>query len=138
MKTSPDSLAVYRTESGHKLGILYRKEWLSIGPRGVKGFAVVQVDGLAAADAADTWGTHICAAVNACAGIATQALQPGLLENLLAALEAVLPFAENEEASLYECWKRNGDGDYDETLTACTAALDAARAILAKAGRRPL
>jgi hypothetical protein len=52
---------------------------------------------------------------------------------LLAAIEALLPFAENEESSLYECWKRNADGEYDESLTACAAALNSARAAIAKA-----
>lgn len=60
-----------------------------------------------------------------------------LPDEMLAALEALLPFAENEETSLYECCRRDGDGEYDESLTACTAALNSARAVMTKAKRRP-
>ena len=137
MKSSPNAMHIYRTESGEHLGVTYRKEWLSMARRGLKGYAIVHVDGSDAEDATDTWGQHISAAVNACAGIPTAALRAILLSEVLAALEALLPFAENEESSLYECWKRDGDGEYDASLTACTTALDSARAILAKAKRRP-
>jgi hypothetical protein len=78
---------------------------------------------------------RIVAAVNACEGIPTEALELGIVADLLAALEAILPFAENEETSLHECWRRDRDGGYDDSLTACTAALSLARSALARATR---
>jgi hypothetical protein len=142
MKTATKALDCYRSESGEHLGIPYRKEWLSIGPRGVKGHAIVHVDGSDAKDAVDTWGRHLCAAVNACAGIATEALEQGVVCELVEALAAVLPYAENEAASLQECCKRDRDAALQEEADACTRVLDRAWAVLARttqpaAQRRP-
>jgi hypothetical protein len=52
---------------------------------------------------------------------------------LLAALEAVLPYAENENASLYECWKRDGHAALKEGSDTCTTAIEQARTAIAKA-----
>jgi hypothetical protein len=97
MQSTPDALAVYRTETtliGH---FRHRKEWLSIAARGAQGYAVVQVDGPDAYDAAASWGQHISAAVNACAGIPTAALCDGVVAELLEALEGVLAWAEESK-----------------------------------------
>ena len=47
---------------------------------------------------------------------------------LLAALTAILPYAENENQSLYECWKRDGDAATKEALDACERSIKEARA----------
>ncbi len=52
---------------------------------------------------------------------------------LLAALEALLPYAENERGSLGECWKRDGDTRAKEELDACDRGLDRARDAIARA-----
>jgi hypothetical protein len=52
---------------------------------------------------------------------------------LLAALEAVLPYAENEYTSLYECWKRDGQAALKEESAACEIAIEQARHAIAKA-----
>ncbi len=53
---------------------------------------------------------------------------------LLAALAAILPYAENENQSLYECWKRDGDEATKEEFDACERAIKQARAVIAAAG----
>jgi hypothetical protein len=63
------------------------------------------------------------------AGISSAPPAPGLL----AALQAVLPFAENERASLRECWKRDDDPKVKEELDACDRALDQAASAIAEA-----
>jgi len=50
---------------------------------------------------------------------------------LLPALNAVLPYAWNERASLRECWERDGDPKVKEELDACDRALDQATAAIA-------
>jgi hypothetical protein len=52
---------------------------------------------------------------------------------LLAALEALLPYAENENASLYEIWKSDGDASLKEEFDACEKRIEQARAAIAKA-----
>jgi hypothetical protein len=52
---------------------------------------------------------------------------------LLAALEAVLPYAEGEGESLYERWKRDGDLQIKDASDRCGRALDQARAAIAGA-----
>jgi hypothetical protein len=52
---------------------------------------------------------------------------------LLAALAAILPYAENESRSLYECWKRDGDKAMKEALDACERAIAQARAVVTAA-----
>ncbi|MFZ1932672.1 MAG: hypothetical protein WCB27_25385 [Thermoguttaceae bacterium] len=52
---------------------------------------------------------------------------------LLAALAAILPYAENESQSLYECWKRDGNEVTKEALDACERAIEQARAVIAAA-----
>jgi hypothetical protein len=52
---------------------------------------------------------------------------------LLAALKAVLPYAENEAASLYQCWQRDGDAAIKKAADACERVLEQARAALATA-----
>jgi len=52
---------------------------------------------------------------------------------LLTALEAVLPYAEGEGESLYECWKRDGDLQIKDASDRCGRALDQARAAIAEA-----
>ena len=58
--------------------------------------------------------------------------EPERLQNaaprLLAALAAILPYAENESQSLYECWKRDGDEAAKEALEACECSIKEARA----------
>ena len=83
MKSTSNIMNYYRSESAVHLGVRYRKEWLSIGNQGTKGYVVVHVDGRGAEEEADTWGQHICAAVNACAGIPTEALRGGVVADLL-------------------------------------------------------
>ena len=53
---------------------------------------------------------------------------------LLAALAAILPYAENESQSLYECWKRDGDEATKEGLDACECAIEQARSVITAAG----
>jgi hypothetical protein len=50
---------------------------------------------------------------------------------LLEALKELLPYAEQEAQSLYECNKR--DGDCEEGMNECNAWIDKARATIAKA-----
>jgi hypothetical protein len=52
---------------------------------------------------------------------------------LLAALAAILPYAENEKQSLYECWKRAGDNTPKEELEACERAIEQAQAAITAA-----
>ncbi len=52
---------------------------------------------------------------------------------LLAALAAILPYAENENQSLYECWKRDSDEATKEGLDACELAIEQARAAMTAA-----
>ena len=49
---------------------------------------------------------------------------------LLSALKAVLPYAENERASLEQCWGRDDDARIKEELDACDRALDQALALI--------
>jgi hypothetical protein len=70
------------------------------------------------------------------AGIVSQPAAPALL----AALNAVLPYALNERASLRECWERDDDPKVKQELAACDHALDQATAAIAEpksAGIRP-
>jgi hypothetical protein len=53
--------------------------------------------------------------------------------SLLTALNAVLPYAENENRSLYECWKRDGDEAARQALDACERAIEQARTAIAEA-----
>ena len=53
---------------------------------------------------------------------------------LFAALAAILPYAENESRSLYECWKRDGDEATKEELDACECAIEQARSVITAAG----
>jgi hypothetical protein len=46
---------------------------------------------------------------------------------LLAALAAILPYAENENQSLYECWKRDGDAATKESLDTCERSIKEAQ-----------
>ena len=55
-------------------------------------------------------------------------------ELLAAALAAILPYAENESQSLYECWKRDGDAATKEGLDACECAIEQARIAITAAG----
>jgi hypothetical protein len=52
---------------------------------------------------------------------------------LVAALEAILPFAENEGHSLYECWRRDRDPQVKKYSDACASAIENARATVAQA-----
>jgi hypothetical protein len=52
---------------------------------------------------------------------------------LLTALAAILPYAENENRSLYECWKRDGDEATKRELDACERAVEQARAAITAA-----
>jgi hypothetical protein len=52
---------------------------------------------------------------------------------LLAALEAVLPYAESEHASLLECWKRDGESVSELEAERCGGAIDKATAAIAEA-----
>jgi hypothetical protein len=52
---------------------------------------------------------------------------------LLTALAAILPYAENEKQSLYECWKRDGDNTTKEELDACERAIEQAQAAITAA-----
>ena len=49
---------------------------------------------------------------------------------LLAALKAVLPYAESEAESLYECWKRDGDLQIKDASDRCERAIENARAVI--------
>ena len=60
------------------------------------------------------------------AGIASE---PGSLA-LLSALNAVLPYAESEAESLYECWKRDGDLQIKDASDRCERAIENARAVI--------
>jgi hypothetical protein len=62
-------------------------------------------------------------------GITSQPVAP----RLLMALKAVLPYAENERASLQECWERDDDPKVKEELDVCDQALDQANAAIAQA-----
>jgi hypothetical protein len=63
------------------------------------------------------------------AGIVPEPAAPTLRD----ALQAVLPYAWSEHASLRECWKRDGDPKIKEELEACDRALDQADRALAQA-----
>lgn len=52
---------------------------------------------------------------------------------MLASLRAVLPYAENENQSLYECWKRDGDEAVKQVLDACENAIDQAHTAIVEA-----
>lgn len=52
---------------------------------------------------------------------------------LLTAFAAILPYAEAENQSLYECWKRDGDQATKEESDACERALEQARAAITAA-----
>ena len=52
---------------------------------------------------------------------------------VLAALEAVLPYAENECRSLDECWRRDGEAAAEKAVDACAAAVERAQVALAEA-----
>ena len=52
---------------------------------------------------------------------------------LLAALAAILPYAENESQCLYQCWKRDGDKATKEESDACECAIGEARAAITAA-----
>jgi hypothetical protein len=52
---------------------------------------------------------------------------------LLAALTAILPYAEHENQSLYECWKRDGDEAAKEESDACQRAIEQAQAAVTAA-----
>jgi hypothetical protein len=49
---------------------------------------------------------------------------------LLAIIEAILPYAENESHSLYECWRRDGDPQVKESSDACAGAIRQAHVML--------
>jgi hypothetical protein len=63
------------------------------------------------------------------AGIPSGPTAPRLLD----ALQAVLPYAWNERASLRECWERDDDPKVKEELEACDRALAQATAAVAEA-----
>jgi hypothetical protein len=52
---------------------------------------------------------------------------------LLAALEAVLPYAQSEHASLFECWKRDGESACKLETERCGEAIDKATLAIAEA-----
>jgi len=52
---------------------------------------------------------------------------------LLSALTAVLPYAESEAESLYECWKRDGDLHIKDAYDRCEQAIERARTAIAQA-----
>jgi hypothetical protein len=52
---------------------------------------------------------------------------------LLAALEGVLHYAQNEHTSLLECWKRDGESVCELEAERCAAAIDKATAAIAEA-----
>jgi hypothetical protein len=52
---------------------------------------------------------------------------------VLAALEAVLPFAESEHASLCECWRRDGEPVTELEAERCEVAIDKAKIAVAAA-----
>ena len=52
---------------------------------------------------------------------------------LLAALEAVLPYAETEHASLFECWRRDGESASEAEAERCGKAIDQATVAIAEA-----
>jgi hypothetical protein len=52
---------------------------------------------------------------------------------LLAALAAVLPYAQSEHASLFECWKRDGESVCELEVERCGVAIDKATAAIADA-----
>jgi hypothetical protein len=52
---------------------------------------------------------------------------------LLEALEAVLPYAQSEHASLFECWRRDGESVSELEAERCDGAIDKATAALAEA-----
>jgi hypothetical protein len=52
---------------------------------------------------------------------------------LLAALAAILPYAENENQSLYECWNRDGDAAMKDEVDACRRAIEQAQAAVTAA-----
>jgi hypothetical protein len=64
-----------------------------------------------------------------CTGILPEPTAPRLLD----ALQAVLPYAEAERASLCETWKRDRDRAVNVELHACDIALDDAAAAIAEA-----
>jgi hypothetical protein len=52
---------------------------------------------------------------------------------LLTALEAVLPYAESEHASLFECWRRDGESVSELEAERCGGAIDKATFAIAQA-----
>lgn len=52
---------------------------------------------------------------------------------LLVALAAVLPYAESEHASLFECWKRDGESISELEAERCGSAIDKATVAIAEA-----
>ncbi len=52
---------------------------------------------------------------------------------LLAALEAVLPYAQSEHASLFECWKQDGESVSELEAERCGGAIDKATIAIADA-----
>lgn len=68
--------------------------------------------------------TAICDARAEATAAGIRAESPAPL--LLAALKAVLPYAESERASLHECWQRDDDLNVKAELDACDRALDQA------------
>jgi hypothetical protein len=63
------------------------------------------------------------------AAIASQPSAP----SLLSALNAVLPYAESEAESLYECWRRDGDLQIKDASERCRRAIENAQAAVAEA-----
>jgi hypothetical protein len=56
-----------------------------------------------------------------------------IASRLLSALKAILPYAENEHASLFECWKRDGEAAAEAEAEACGRAIDQATTAIAAA-----
>ncbi len=52
---------------------------------------------------------------------------------LLAALQAVLPYAENEAQSLHECWRRDGDLQIKDEYDRLERHIEQARTVIGKA-----
>ena len=59
--------------------------------------------------------------------------QRAAASTLLAALEAVLPFAESERASLFECWRRDGESALELEAERCAGAIEKATVAIAAA-----
>jgi hypothetical protein len=62
-------------------------------------------------------------------GIAAEAITA----ELLAALEAIMPYAQSEHASLFECWKRGGESISELEAERCGSAIDKATVAIANA-----